>query len=256
MMLSLKIESSPVLTIDFIPKMKKTRTIPRHIAIIMDGNGRWAKKRKLLRIVGHRKGVEVVKAVVNACSKRGVKFLTLYAFSTENWKRSKNEVSFLMRLLNRSLEKAIQNLKQNNIRFLTIGRVDGLPHKVLEIITKAKDATRNNTGLCLIIALNYGARMEIIDAALSLHNDIKTGKISPEEVNEGIFARYLYSADIPDPDLLIRTSGEMRLSNFLLWQLSYSELYVTEKLWPDFNEQDLECAIAEFQKRERRFGAV
>ncbi|MCP4649313.1 MAG: isoprenyl transferase [PVC group bacterium] len=230
--------------------------IPQHIAMIMDGNGRWAKQKHLPRIAGHKQGVETVRNMVRACDDLGVRFLTLYTFSTENWRRTKIEVNFLMQLLNKQLNKALQELQENNVRLLTIGRQDGLPKKVLEVITRAVDQTKNNTGLTLILALNYGSRTEIVDAALAMCRDVQNGNISSEAVTEEVFNRYLYTADIPDPDLLIRTGGEMRLSNFLLWQLSYSEIYVTEKFWPDFNKQDLKEAIAEFQKRDRRFGGV
>jgi len=230
--------------------------IPEHIAIIMDGNGRWAKAKKLPRIAGHRKGAEVVKSIVSCCDDLGVKFLTLYTFSTENWKRPEKEINFLMGLLSWFLDKEISNLKKNNARFLTIGNIEKLPKKAREVIAKAKEQTRNNTGLNLVLALNYGARLEIIDAVKSIAGDIQDKQLTVDELNEEIFSSYLYTAGIPDPDLLIRTSGEMRLSNFLLWQLSYSELYVTDKLWPDFDETEFKLAIDSFQKRKRRFGGI
>lgn len=230
--------------------------VPGHIAIIMDGNGRWAKKKGLPRIAGHQQGAEVVKSIIKACSNYKIKYLTLYTFSTENWKRPAEEVNFLMQFLYKYLSKEIQNLKENNIRFFSIGRLDKLPVKVQEIIALAKDQTKENTGLTLVLALNYGARLEIIDAALSLFKDIQEQRISSDMVTEEVFSRYLYTADIPDPDLLIRTSGEMRLSNFLLWQLSYAELYISDKFWPEFTEEDLLQAIINYQKRERRFGTA
>ena len=236
--------------------MEKLQYVPKHIAIIMDGNGRWAKRRHLPRIAGHRRGAEAVKSIVRYCDKIGVRFLTLYTFSTENWKRPEKEIDFLMGLLSMFLDREIRALKKNNAKLLTIGRIERLPRKAQEVISKAKNATKENTGLRLILALNYGARSEIIDAALALCDDIQNGTISRDSVNEEVFPRYLYTTGIPDPELLIRTSGEMRLSNFLLWQLSYSELYITEKLWPDFSPQDLEEAVVDFQKRKRRFGAV
>ncbi|MFH2138285.1 MAG: isoprenyl transferase [Candidatus Omnitrophota bacterium] len=236
--------------------MTSKKSVPQHIAIIMDGNGRWAKQKHLPRVAGHRQGVETVKKIVRACDDLGVKFLTLYTFSSENWKRSKTEVSFLMHLFNKHLDKAIRDLRKNNVRFLTIGVEKGLPPKVRQVMDKAKEETAKNTGLTLILAFNYGARLEIMDAALGLAKDIQEGKIKYKEVTEEVFSSYLYTADIPDPDLLIRTSGEMRVSNFLLWQLSYSEIYITKKFWPEFDEQDLADAIREFQSRDRRFGGA
>ncbi|MCG2712202.1 MAG: isoprenyl transferase [Candidatus Omnitrophica bacterium] len=236
--------------------MSKSLQVPEHIAIIMDGNGRWAKAKKLPRIAGHRKGAEVVKSIVKCCDDLGVGFLTLYTFSTENWKRPEKEINFLMGLLSWFLEKEISNLKKNNARFLTIGNIEKLPKKAREVIARAKEQTKSNTGLNLILALNYGARFEIIEAVKSICGDIKDKRLYAAELNEEIFSGYLNTAGIPDPDLLIRTSGEMRLSNFLLWQLSYSELYVTDKLWPDFNEAELKKAIDIFQERKRRFGGI
>lgn len=236
--------------------MSEKKIIPKHIAIIMDGNGRWAKERKLPRIAGHRKGAEVVKSIVKCCDDLGVKFLTLYTFSTENWKRPEKEINFLMGLLSWFLDKEIRNLKKNNARFLTIGNIERLPKKAREVIAKAKEQTKSNTGLNLVLALNYGARLEIIEAVKSICGDIKDKRLTETELNEDIFSGYLYTAGIPDPDLLIRTSGEMRLSNFLLWQLSYSELYVTDKVWPDFNKAELKKAVDNFQKRKRRFGNI
>jgi len=230
--------------------------IPQHIAIIMDGNGRWAKLRKMPRIAGHRQGAEAVKTVVRACVDYGVRFLTLYTFSTENWKRPESEVNFLMQLLSVYLEKEIQDLKRNNIRFLSIGKTAELPKKAREVINRAVKLTEKNSGLTLILALNYGARREILDAALAMARDLDTGTVVPKAVNEELFSRYLYTSGIPDPDMMIRTSGEMRLSNFLLWQLSYAELYVTDTLWPDFGKPELEKALVEFQNRKRRFGGL
>jgi len=236
--------------------MAKKTTAPQHIAIIMDGNGRWAKKRGLLRIFGHKQGAKVAKTIIAACDKAGVRFLTLYTFSTENWKRPKPEVNFLMQLLENSLKKEVRNLMKNNVRFMTIGRIDGLPQKVQQVMQGIKEKTKKNTGFTLILAFNYGGRLEIVDAALSLAKDIKSGRILPDKVNEEIFSQYLYTKGIPDPELLIRTSGEMRLSNFMPWQLCYSELYVTKKFWPDFTEADLLEAIEDYKNRDRRFGAI
>jgi undecaprenyl diphosphate synthase len=236
--------------------MSAQKIIPEHIAIIMDGNGRWAKKRRLPRIAGHSRGAEVIKSIVQSCDKIGVKYLTLYTFSTENWKRPEQEVNFLMQLLSGFLAKEIQHLVEKNIQFSTIGRIEQLPKKAQEVIAQAKERTKNNTGITLILALNYGGRAEILDAAARLYADIENGKVVLDKVNEKIFSSYLYTAGIPDPDLLIRTSGEMRISNFLLWQLSYSEFYITEKFWPDFDETELKLAIQSFQKRKRRFGGI
>jgi len=236
--------------------MAKKTMVPQHIAIIMDGNGRWAKQRGLLRIFGHKQGAKVAKNIIRACDKAGVRFLTLYTFSTENWKRPKPEVNFLMQLLEKSLKKEVQNLMENNVRFMTIGRINGLPKKVQQVMQGIKEKTKKNTGFTLILAFNYGGRLELVDAALSLAKDIKSGRIPPDKVNEEIFSQYLYTKGIPDPELLIRTSGEMRLSNFMPWQLCYSELYVTKKFWPDFTEADLKQAIEDYKNRERRFGAV
>ncbi len=236
--------------------MSAEKIIPEHIAIIMDGNGRWAKKRRLPRIAGHSRGAEVIKSIVQCCDKIGVKYLTLYTFSTENWKRPEQEVNFLMQLLSGFLAKEIQHLVNENIRFSTIGRIEQLPKKAQEVIAKAKEKTKNNTGITLILALNYGGRSEILDAATKLYADIENGKVVLDTLDEKIFSKYLYTAGIPDPDLLIRTSGEMRISNFLLWQLSYSEFFITEKFWPDFDEEELKLAISCFQNRKRRFGGI
>ncbi|MBU2063928.1 MAG: isoprenyl transferase [Candidatus Omnitrophica bacterium] len=235
--------------------MVKSNT-PQHIAIIMDGNGRWARAKGLPRIAGHRRGAEVVKTVIRACKDMGVKFLTLYAFSTENWKRPKREIDFLMRLLNKYLTREKDKLIENDVKFLAIGRLEALPDSVKKVIKQITEITRDNRAITLILALNYGGRVEILDAVKEVAKDINTGKLDPQELDEEVFSRYLYTHKIPDPDLLIRTSGEMRLSNFLLWQLSYSELFISDKFWPDFTEQDLLAAVEDFRKRERRFGAL
>lgn len=234
--------------------MVKSNT-PQHIAIIMDGNGRWARAKCLPRIAGHRRGAEVVKTVIRTCKNIGVKFLTLYAFSTENWKRPKREIDFLMRLLNKHLTREKAELIKNDVKFLAIGRLEALPESVRRVIKQIMEITKDNRALTLILALNYGGRREILDAVKKVSQDINMGKLNPRELDEKVFSRYLYTQDIPDPDLLIRTSGEMRLSNFLLWQISYAELFISDKLWPDFTEQDLLDAVEDFRKRERRFGA-
>lgn len=229
--------------------------LPQHIAIIMDGNGRWAKRRGLPRIMGHRAGMKSVKEIVKACRELGIKHLTLYAFSTENWKRPKREIETLMRFLNEYIEKELKSLKENDIRLNVIGRIDGLPDYVHPKLKAAIKETRNCKAMILNVALNYSGRAEIVDAAKKFASSVKSGEHKINELDERLFAKFLYTEDQPDPDLLIRTSGEMRISNFLLWQISYSELYITPKLWPDFRKRDLEEAISEYQTRDRRFGA-
>jgi undecaprenyl diphosphate synthase len=228
--------------------------LPRHIAAIMDGNGRWAKRRRLPRIAGHRAGIRAVRQAVEACARLGVPYLTLYAFSVENWKRPHAEVKLLMGLLREYLRKEIGELNRQNIRLGVIGRAAELPAPVQRDLQQALEQTRENTGLRLTLALNYGARAELIDAVRSLTDHLRrNGSIT---IDETTLSQHLYTRDLPDPDLLIRTSGEMRLSNFLLWQVAYSEIWVTETLWPDFTQQDLFRAILDFQKRERRYGGL
>lgn len=228
--------------------------LPRHIAIIMDGNGRWAKRRRLPRIAGHRAGIRAVRQAVEACARLGVPFLTLYAFSVENWKRPHTEIKLLMGLLREYLKKEIGELNRQNIRLEVIGRIQELPKPVIQDLENALERTRQNTGLRLVLALNYGARAELVDAVQKLLEHAKhNGSL---KVDEALIGDYLYTRGFPDPDLLIRTSGELRLSNFLLWQVAYAELWVTETLWPDFTQNDLFQAIVDFQKRERRYGGL
>ena len=228
--------------------------LPRHLAIIMDGNGRWAKRRRLPRIAGHRAGIRAVRQAVEACARLGVPYLTLYAFSIENWKRPHTEIKLLMGLLREYLKKEIGELNRQNIRLEVIGRIQELPKPVLQDLQNALDRTRQNTGLRLVLALNYGGRAELVDAVQELIAQAKrNGSIT---VDEALVSEHLYTSGLPDPDLLIRTSGEMRLSNFLLWQVAYAELWVTETLWPDFTQKDLFRAIIDFQKRERRYGGL
>jgi undecaprenyl diphosphate synthase len=229
-------------------------TVPGHIAIIMDGNGRWARLRHLPKIAGHRAGANSVRQAIEAARELGVKVLTLYTFSTENWKRPKNEVHSLFGLLENYLEKEEALLNKNNVKFSVIGDVDGLPESVRVKIKKVMNSTQDNTGLTLNLALNYGSRSEILHAAKEMLKDVQNGKIYLEKVDEQAFSEYLYTKGLPDPDLVIRTSGESRVSNFLLWQIAYSELYIMKKLWPDFRKSDLKKAISEYQKKERRFG--
>jgi undecaprenyl diphosphate synthase len=228
--------------------------LPRHIAIIMDGNGRWAKRRHLPRIAGHRAGISAVRHAVEASARAGVAYLTLYAFSVENWKRPHTEVKLLMGLLRQYLKKEIGELNRQNIRLEVIGRIKDLPEPVVEDLHNALEKTRANTGMRLVLALNYGARAELVDAVQELLDQAKrNGSMT---VDEALLSQHLYTRGQPDPDLLIRTSGELRLSNFLLWQVAYAELWVTETLWPDFTQKDLFQAIIDFQKRERRYGGL
>lgn len=228
--------------------------IPEHIAIIMDGNGRWAKKNNKARVFGHKNGVKSVREVTEGAAEAQVKYLTLYAFSTENWNRPKAEVNALMQLLVNTIAKETKTLQKNNIRLQAIGDLENLPGNCNSELSKAIEKTSKNTGLTLILALSYSSKWEILRAVEGLLNDVKTGKYQEDKLSEEVFNRYLCTANIPDPELLIRTSGEYRISNFLLWQLAYSELYFTPKLWPDFRREDLWEAIADYQQRERRFG--
>jgi undecaprenyl diphosphate synthase len=230
--------------------------IPSHIAIIMDGNGRWAKSRGKARVSGHREGVSSVREIVEACARAEVKYLTLYTFSTENWKRPKEEVSTLMRLLVSSLRSEPDNLHENNIRFMTMGELTRLPAEAQKEVVRATEKTACNTGLTLNLALSYSGRWDIVRAVKKLAMDARSGKISPEDIDERLISSLLSTAHVPDPDLLIRTSGELRLSNFLLWELAYTELYISERFWPDFRTPELCDAIRSYQTRERRFGLV
>lgn len=230
------------------------KNLPRHIAIIMDGNGRWAKKRHLPKVFGHRAGAKTVDRVTEDCARLGVEALTLYSFSTENWKRPKEETSALMRLLYDYLEKKYRKLQKNNIRLNAIGRLDELPIEVKNRLFDVIKKTSGNTRMTLTLALNYGSRAEILDAAKKLIDAAKKNKIRYDDITEETFASHLYTKGLPEVDLLIRTSGEMRVSNFLLWQISYAEVVVTKTLWPDFKREDLYDCISEYQKRERRFG--
>jgi len=229
---------------------------PEHIAIIMDGNGRWAKQRGLPRIAGHRAGAESVRRTVEACKNLGVKYLTLYAFSSENWKRPESEVKALMQLLERFLKEKTKEMMQQNVRLIAIGRTDMLPDKTRAQLDKAIEITADNTALTLNLALSYGSREEIVDATKSIAQKVATGELSIDDIDNSTISNHLYTAGQPDPDLLIRTSGELRLSNFLLWQLSYSEIVILDKFWPDFAESDIYDAVTHFHSRQRRFGAI
>ncbi len=229
---------------------------PRHIAIIMDGNGRWAKERGLPRLEGHRAGADSVREITEGCIELGVQYLTLYAFSSENWSRPKTEVTALMTLLDRFLKEKAKDMDKRNIRLLSIGQTDRLPAKTQKLLETIKARTAGNTALNLVLALSYGSREEIVSAARTIATDAVAGKISPEQIDCKLFASHLQTADIPDPDLLIRTSGEMRVSNFLLWQISYAEMVILKKFWPDFRKSDLIDSVREYQRRHRRFGAL
>ncbi|OGP84780.1 MAG: di-trans,poly-cis-decaprenylcistransferase [Deltaproteobacteria bacterium RBG_16_58_17] len=228
--------------------------VPRHIAIIMDGNGRWAKKHAMGRVLGHRKGAESVRVTVRTCRRIGIRYLTLYAFSMENWLRPEAEVRALLQLLQEYLDGEVQEMMDNDIRLVAIGSLDSLGDPILATIREAMERTAGNQGMVLNLALSYGGRDEIVMAARSMVGDGLAGIIRPEEVTKELFARYLYTTGLPDPDLLIRTGGECRVSNFLLWQSAYTEFYFTDVLWPDFRERHLLEAIVDYQKRERRFG--
>lgn len=231
--------------------------LPAHIAIIMDGNGRWASQRNMPRAAGHQAGINPVRSTVETCARLGIRALTLYAFSLENWKRPRHEIETLWRLLRYYLRREIPKLMQNNIRLMAIGRLEGLPPQVREELLEAVRQTSCNTGLCVNLAINYGGRAEIVDAVNRwLDEARRRGSLDKARIEESDLAAHLYTAHVPDPDLLIRTSGEMRVSNFLLWQIAYAELFVTETLWPDFSRVDLLKAILDFQKRDRRFGGV
>ena len=236
--------------------MTPTVKIPRHIAIIMDGNGRWAREKGLPRIRGHEQGAESVRAVLRTCGEAGVEFLTLYAFSTENWKRPKAEVAALMRLLQHFLKKETPELMKQNVRLQAIGRLTDLPAACQNELHRAIETTSKNTGVTLILALSYSGRMEIIDGIKSLIDSVERGHIDKGMIDVEMFSKHLYTRYYPDPDLLIRTSGEMRISNFLLWQLSYTEMYVTPKMWPEFRREDLLDAVNEYSKRQRRYGGL
>lgn len=237
-------------------ELKKSGEIPKHIAIIMDGNGRWAKKRELPRVAGHKRGVDTVRDIVEACAEIGVKYLTLYTFSTENWKRPKDEVSTLMRLLLNSLKDRVDELCENDIKLTTIGDTDALPYEVQKQLKADIERTKNNKKMVLNLALSYSGRWEILEAVKKISRAVEKGDIKADEINEQLFSKFLTTKDLPDPDLVIRTSGEFRVSNFLLWQIAYSEFVITDIYWPDFNRHHLYESIRAFQKRERRFGKV
>jgi undecaprenyl diphosphate synthase len=231
----------------------RTDRIPQHIAVIMDGNGRWAKKRGFARVFGHKNAVKAVREITEAAAELGVKYLTLYAFSTENWNRPPEEIRALMLLLG-TIKKEGESLKKKNIRLKAIGSIERLPKNCLDELNDAIEITKENTGMTLVLALSYSGRWEIVNAAKLLAQDVKDGKLNQENINDEVFSKYLTTNTIPDPELIIRTSGEIRISNFLLWQIAYSELFFTDVLWPDFRREHLYEALIDYQSRERRFG--
>ena len=237
-----------------VPLLSEKDRLPRHVAVIMDGNGRWAQRRGLSRIEGHKRGKEAVRKIVEASREIGLSYLTLYAFSSENWQRPPHEVRALMGLLNRYLRTEMRRMMRYDIRLRAIGNLERLPANVRKSLLDAVDATRANTGLTVILAVSYSAREEIVSAVQALAQDVHAGRLDPRRIDEQTVERFLWTSDIPAPDLLIRTSGEFRVSNFMLWQLAYTELYVTDTLWPDFDREAFEHALAEYQHRDRRFG--
>ncbi|MFM8437376.1 MAG: isoprenyl transferase [Candidatus Kapaibacterium sp.] len=235
-------------------EIRSLPVLPEHVAIIMDGNGRWANSRRMPRVSGHKQGVETVREIVKASSSLGLKYLTLYAFSLENWKRPQTEVTALMKLLESYLKREIEELHENNVRVTAIGKLNALPSNVHTLLSSCIEKTSGNTGLTLNLALSYGSRWDIVRASQLLALDVRRGKLSPEDITDELFSKYLVTGFLPDPDMLIRTSGEMRVSNFLLWEIAYAEIYVTEKFWPEFEPEDLYVALRSFAGRERRFG--
>jgi undecaprenyl diphosphate synthase len=230
--------------------------LPRHVAVIMDGNGRWAKRRGLPRIMGHRQGVDALKDLLRCCNDWGIQALTAYAFSTENWGRPLEEVTFLMTLFERVLVRELQEMMEENVRIQFVGNLAALPPSLQAQIERSMTETQNNRGIQFTVATNYGGRQEILQACREIATKVQQGQIQPDEIDEALFSRHLYTANVCDPDLLIRTSGEMRLSNFLLWQMAYAELYITDALWPDFDRSQFHKALSAYQQRDRRYGKV
>jgi len=230
--------------------------LPQQVAVIMDGNGRWAKQRGMPRVMGHRQGVDALKALLRCCRDWGISGLTAYAFSTENWKRPSEEVNFLLTLFERVLRQELEQMMAENVRICFVGNLRGLPEALQGEITTAMEKTQGNDGICFTVATNYGGRQDILMATRAIAQEVQNGHLSPEQVDEILFSQYLYTAGLPDPDLLIRTSGEMRISNFLLWQLAYAEIYVTDTLWPDFDRKAFHQALLAYQTRDRRFGKI
>jgi undecaprenyl diphosphate synthase len=239
-----------------LPADLKPELLPKHVAVIMDGNGRWAKRQGLPRIMGHKRGVDALKDLLRCCKDWGIGALTAYAFSTENWKRPQDEVEFLMTLFQRVLRQEMREMVEENVQIKFVGNLQALPRVLQEEITRSMEETKNNRGIQFTVAKNYGGRQEILQACRAIAEQVQQGIIQPDEIDEATFERHLYTAGICDPDLLIRTSGEMRISNFLLWQIAYAEIYITETLWPDFDRTEFHRALCAYQQRERRFGKV
>ncbi|MEQ9237254.1 isoprenyl transferase [Coleofasciculus sp. E2-BRE-01] len=239
-----------------LPSDLDQERLPKHVAVIMDGNGRWAKRRGIPRIMGHRRGVDTLKQLLRCCDDWGIQALTAYAFSTENWGRPIEEVEFLMTLFERVLIRELKEMMEENVRIQFVGNLTALPQSLQNQIERSMIQTQNNTGIQFTVATNYGGREEILHACRAIATQVQQGEIQPEDIDEALFSRHLYTANIGDPDLLIRTSGEMRLSNFLLWQMAYAEFYITDAFWPDFDREAFHQALIAYQKRERRFGKV
>ncbi len=239
-----------------LPQDLTLERLPKHVAVIMDGNGRWAKSRGLPRIMGHKKGVDALKDLLRCCKDWGIKALTAYAFSTENWSRPLEEVDFLMTLFQRVLRQELREMMQENVQIHFVGKLDALPHSLQAEIERSMSETQHNQDIQFTVATNYGGRQEIIDATKAIALLVQQGKIAPQDIDETLFSSHLYTAGRSDPDLVIRTSGEMRISNFLLWQMAYSEIYVTDTLWPDFDRVEFHRALSNYQQRDRRFGKV
>lgn len=239
-----------------LPPDLKRELLPKHVAVIMDGNGRWAKRQGLPRIMGHKRGVDVLKDLLRCCKDWGIQALTAYAFSTENWGRPLEEVDFLMTLFERVLRKELREMVQENVQIRFVGNLNALPRSLLSEIERAVADTQHNRGISFTVATNYGGRQEILAATKAIAHQVKQGLLQPDDIDEALFERHLYTTGICDPDLLIRTSGEMRISNFLLWQMAYAEIYITETLWPDFDRAEFHRALCSYQQRERRFGKV
>jgi undecaprenyl diphosphate synthase len=242
--------------LQYLPPDLKQELLPRHVAVIMDGNGRWAKRQGLPRIVGHKAGVNALKDLLHCCKDWGIKALTAYAFSTENWKRPQEEVEFLMTLFQRVLRQELREMVEENVQIQFVGDLSALPKALQMEISRSMAETKDNRSILFTIATNYGGRQEILQACVAIAQKVKEGLLKPEEISEEVFESHLYTAGIGDPDLLIRTSGEMRLSNFLLWQMAYGEIYITDALWPDFDRIEFHSALCAYQQRERRFGKV
>ncbi len=243
-------------TLKALPSDLDPQKLPRHVAVIMDGNGRWAQRRGLPRIMGHPRGVDALRELVRCCDDWGIQALTVYAFSTENWNRPQQEINVIMILIEQFLRRELPELMARDIRLELVGKLQDLPQSLQKQMHRSVSATQGNQGLQFTVATNYGGRQEILQACRSLAAQVKEGQLNPEDIDQALFERYLYTASVGDPDLLIRTSGEMRISNFLLWQVAYAEIYITDTLWPDFDRAEMHRALWEFQKRDRRFGKV